>query len=241
MTTFEFRPGTIDGGIYRSVTEGNEYRLPDHFEADDVILDIGAHIGSFSFAVLERGSRRVVAVEAEAANYAAAVRHLDAYIRRGDVRVIHGAVWRSDPNDDRLSFSGYPLFDDRHRLNTGGGNVWTASGPELPKLAFDDLVTEVAAEGRRVRLIKLDCEGSEWPILYTSRTLHLVDEICGEFHELGTFATSPSYAHDLFSRWDCSPAALSRFLTAAGFRVSWHSHRDQYGRLAPLGLFFASR
>ena len=29
----------------------------------------------------------------------------------------------------------------------------------------------------------MDCEGSEFPILLTSRMLHLIDNIRGEFHE----------------------------------------------------------
>ena len=49
------------------------------------------------------------------------------------------------------------------------------------------MVREVTGGGRtRVRMVKVDCEGSEYPILLTSKTLHLVDAIVGEFHEFGT-------------------------------------------------------
>ena len=35
-----------------------------------------------------------------------------------------------------------------------------------------------------VELLKLDCEGSEWPILFTSKLLRKVRRVCGEYHEL---------------------------------------------------------
>lgn len=34
-------------------------------------------------------------------------------------------------------------------------------------------------------MLKLDCEGSEYPILMTSNRIHLIDEIIGEYHEIG--------------------------------------------------------
>ena len=68
------------------------------------------------------------------------------------------------------------------------GQVWKGNdGPSIAVVAFDDLVREVTRNGRtRVRMVKLDCEGSEYPILLTSKTLHLVDAIVGEFHEFGS-------------------------------------------------------
>ena len=43
---------------------------------------------------------------------------------------------------------------------------------------------EILARFSRVRLMKLDCEGSEFPIVLTSRLLHKVECIVGEYHEL---------------------------------------------------------
>jgi hypothetical protein len=53
---FEFRDGTTDESIFLSITEYNEYELPDRLPADSVIVDIGTHIGSFCHAVLSRGT-----------------------------------------------------------------------------------------------------------------------------------------------------------------------------------------
>src|SRR5205085_1196267 len=110
---------------------------------------------------------------------------------RGYVRLLHAAVWHSDPNDDELRFDGYHAFTESYPgmegiVNTGGGSVVWGLGEPVAKIAFDDLVDLATNRGeRRIRLLKLDCEGAEWPILLTSRRLHLIDEIVVEFHELG--------------------------------------------------------
>ena len=52
--TGEFRNGTLDQAIFNGVAVRNEYRLPARFAASDIIIDIGAHIGSFAQAVLSQ-------------------------------------------------------------------------------------------------------------------------------------------------------------------------------------------
>ena len=42
---FQFRPGTFDEGIFRTVLVADEDRLPAASRPEDLILDIGAHIG----------------------------------------------------------------------------------------------------------------------------------------------------------------------------------------------------
>src|SRR5262249_24229438 len=66
--------------------------------------------------------------------------------------------------------------------NTGAHQVTSVEeGRAVEAVAFDDVIDAVAPSGR-VRLVKLDCEGAEWPILFTSRRLGLGDAILGEYH-----------------------------------------------------------
>ena len=53
---FYARPETTDSAIFTNVVDDNEYNLPQSFEPDDIVVDIGAHIGGFSYAALERGA-----------------------------------------------------------------------------------------------------------------------------------------------------------------------------------------
>jgi FkbM family methyltransferase len=232
----------------------NEYRLPDRFAPGDVVLDVGAHIGAFAYAVVQRGAEHVWSIEPDPSNCAAAAEHLRPYIDKGYVQLTHQAVWRSDPNDDELRFDGYHDFPKSFKgmegvLNTGDGSVMWGEGKPVAKVAFDDVVDLVTNGGeRRVRLLKLDCEGAEWPILLTSQRLHLVDEIVGEFHELGgpfleIGEDRPTKAQIFHSDRVAAFTVeeLARFLNDAGFSVTHRRHQRPDGTLEGLGLFFATR
>jgi FkbM family methyltransferase len=240
--------------IFNGVVALNEDRLPPRFSPADIVLDIGAHIGSFAHAVATRGGEHILCVEPDRANCSLAAENLKPYIDRGQVRLVEGAAWRSDPNDDALRFDGYHAFPKSFAgmqgiLNTGNGSVIWGVGEPVAKLAFDDLVdamTDVGAQ--RVRLVKLDCEGAEWPILLTSRRLPAIDEIVGEFHEIGgefleiTEDRAPQthvFTSDRVARFTIDE--LVRCLEAEGFNVSYRRHRRPDGALEGLGLFFASR
>jgi hypothetical protein len=75
-----------------------------------------------------------------------------------------------------------------------------------------DLIVELAVGAGSVRLLKLDCEGSEWPILFTSRRLG---------HSTRVSVQRPKFAHSRFNREDLREV------------------RTQYGVEAPL-LFLSA-
>lgn len=231
----------IDRFIRQMVFARNEYRLPAHLSADSLVLDIGAHIGSFTEAALSRGAGHVYAVEANLENYQIAAANLCTYREQGRVQLQHQAVWRSDTNKDVLYEEPYPLLEGTTLANTGGaGVIWTETGRTVPKIGFDELVTEVTENGRkRIALMKIDCEGSEWPILLTSKCLHLIDEICGEFHEIGGCYDdlTPPFLIDGYNKFTVDE--LSDFLERQGFQVE--TSRSEKPASKRLGLFFAKR
>ncbi len=224
-----FRPGTLDANIWADVNRHNEYRLPDVFAPADLILDVGAHIGSFSFACLRRGAGAVVAYEPDPDNYPLACLNLARFGPRA--RVVRAAAWRSDVPAGRVQ-----LFRSLDPANTGGGGVVGTGEGTADAVPFDEAVADALARtgAARVRLLKLDCEGSEYPILLTSRSLHLIDAVCGEYHESGWPA--PEHArvggHDRYDRH-----TLRRCLEGHGFRVETRQHTPN----PEVGLFFATR
>jgi FkbM family methyltransferase len=254
IDTWRFRPGTLDRMIFNGVVSLNEYRLPARFAPGDVVVDVGAHIGAFAYAVVQRGGQHVYSFEPDGANCAFAVEHLRPYIDSGLVQLMQQAVWRSDPNDDELRFDGYHLFPESFKgmegvLNTGDGSVIWGEGEPVAKVAFDDVVDLATNRGeRRIRLLKLDCEGAEWPILLTSRRLHLVDEIVGEFHELGgpflEIGEERPSKTQVFQSDRVEAFTIDEFIRVlrdAGFHVTYRRHRRPDGALEGLGLFFAAR
>src|ERR1043165_8462415 len=104
---WRFRDGTLDQAIFNAVARFNEYRLPDSFAPGDVVIDVGAHIGSFAQAVLSRGCRNVTCVEPDRANFEIAAAHLRPHADSGHVRLVRAAAWRSDRHTDHLFIDGY--------------------------------------------------------------------------------------------------------------------------------------
>jgi FkbM family methyltransferase len=252
--TGEFRNGSLDQAIFNDVVGRNEYRLPERFAAGDIVIDVGAHIGSFAQAVLARGCENVTGIEPDGANFEIAADYLRPHVESGRLRLVRGAAWRSDRNSDELRFDGYQPFPKSFAgmqgiLNTGNGSVIWGSGEPVAKIAFDEIVDRATNHGEhRVRLLKLDCEGAEWPILLTSQRLGLIDEICGEFHEIGGQfleigedrpGKRPVFAFANIEKFTID--VLVDFLERAGFSVAWQRHRRPGGSLEGVGLFFATR
>jgi FkbM family methyltransferase len=224
---WQFRPGTIDRRIFRNVVVEDEYRLPSRFGPDDVILDVGAHIGTFAYAVLTRGAASVHCYEPDAENHGVLTYNLAPYRERVWLRQC--AVWRSDVEVDSLC-----LHNPHEAANTGG--IQVAAQPTsqaVAVVAFDDLVEAAAGPRGRIRLLKLDCEGAEWPILFTARTLDRVDAICGEYH-LGSYFGPFTVA----GFPTVGPEILSRFLREQGFNVAIEPNSRSPD---PIGSFFAFR
>jgi len=206
------------------VVSNNEYRLPEQFAPEDIVIDIGMHIGSFSYAALLRDCRNVYGFEADRKNFSLAVQNLRMFGDR--VHPFHKAVWRSDRRGDALFYGGYD------NDNTGGGSIlYHTSGERLDVIAFDDIIRDVTNNGqKRVRMVKIDCEGSEFPILLTSRLLNLIDNIHGEYHNC---AISPVAKVDGVSRFTI--VELTQHLQKAGFKVKSTAKPNN------VGSFFATR
>ena len=230
-SSVSLRPGTSDEVIHDQVVRQNEYRCPDRFASGALVIDIGTHVGSFSYLALSRGATTVIGYEASRSNYQCAERNLSSFRSRAQVHC--AAVWRSDRTTTRL-----PFLPSSDPANTGGGSViWETDEHHVNAVAFDEIVEAASAGGRRrIDLVKIDCEGAEFPILLTSKLLHRIDRIVGEYHELRS--TLP--AHVAVSGYtEFTVGDLMEVLRLSGFAVTWD--RRARGSYGDLGLFFAQR
>ena len=212
---FYARPDTHDARIFEDVAVNNEYNLPEQFESSDIVIDIGAHIGSFSFAVLARGAGKVYAYESHPINFAITFQNL---MRFGERAVCNNlAVWRSDEPDQTLFND---LLNGPYQPNTGGISVlWNNEGLAVQTIALDQiLIAASAGLSKPIRLMKLDCEGSEYPILFTSKHLTIVEEICGEYHNINPEIV-PDRALVGNTRDQFNGNGLKAFLEAQGYAV----------------------
>jgi FkbM family methyltransferase len=232
------RPGTWDNQILRSVAFLDEYKVADLLTKDSVVVDIGAHIGSFSYLAVKCGvdPDNIWAYEAFPQNYSIVSKNL---MHRG-VHVSNFAVW---------SESGKTRCYDGPKDNTGGGNVfWNHSTDvKMDTISLDHILTSIEAHMTRmskpysgVSVMKIDCETSEFPILLSSKRLNEIDLIVGEYHEtkdippealpVGLDWTIEAYTADL----------LAEFLILNGFRVVLSDRWSAPGHNA-LGHFRAER
>jgi FkbM family methyltransferase len=224
---WRLRPNTLDERIFREVVIGNEYRLPRRFQPEDVILDIGGHIGSFAYAAYRRGARMVHCCEADPDNFAVLRHNLAPYSDRITAR--HAAVWRCDQPAGRLYIENFHVAKNTGAIRVSGAGT----GQSVPALPFDDLVRLATDNLRRtVRLAKFDCEGAEWPILLTSKLLSHVEALCGEYHG-GDVPSADAVA----GLPELNGAYLEQILRERGFAVE----TQPCAKDPRLGWFFARK
>jgi FkbM family methyltransferase len=205
------RPDSADEEIHREVVVHNAYRLPEMLPKGAVVVDVGAHIGTFSFLALYRGAGRVWAFETDPDNCQLCRKNLALFGRRASVH--RQAVWS---HQARLGFS-------PHAGNTGMGTVHPG-GDDVDAVALDDILWEASEQGqKRIEYLKLDCELAEWPILHAARRLELCRNIVGEYH------------NTVWEGRRCDQNALAALLAAHGFHVQTAPYSPNHG------LFWAQR
>lgn len=208
----------LEKDTWYSVVVNDEYKLPG-FAPTDVVIDIGGHIGSVSWLAHARGSRAVWCFEPNAWHYEALVENVAGL---EGVHPQHMAIVRGDAG--RASAYNY------------AADTWTVMrghGTEVPSISLD----EILAQTGPVRLIKTDCEGSEFPILYTCKRLDLVQMIVGEYHPM---RNPLDYGAELADLPPCTMPALAEFLREQGFTVTYDADNPNEPETS-LGRFAAHR
>ncbi len=182
------RDGTQDELVLREILTENQYGLPDAFAADDVILDIGAHIGVFALACLARGAGKVICYEPDPANFALLEKNLAAHFEADRYELHQVAV-------------GSPGHERSRWLSTRALGTDTACSRISHAGDIDVDVTDLPSIFKahpRVRLLKMDAEGAEWLTLpyLAPGDLDGVEEIIGESHTHGDH-----FAHEDIRAW----------------------------------------
>ncbi|NCN42369.1 FkbM family methyltransferase [bacterium] len=223
------RQNTCDPDIWRDVVDKNEYKIPTTLSPDTVVLDIGLHIGSFAHLVLSRGAGHVEGYEPVRESFDLAVHNLTPFSDK--FTGFNFGVWRSDRKQSKLGLA-VPATDfDTSSYSLISGN----SDTFLPVVPLDPILVRL----EHVHILKMDCEGSEFPILLTSKELGRVDRIYLEYHEYG--GKFDKMVIDDEARIDgvtiFDDQALIKILHEQGFRTTTIRSRDDGRR----GLLWATR
>jgi FkbM family methyltransferase len=123
--------------------------------AGDVVVDVGAHLGTFTRLALQRGARVVVAIEPNPVNTACLERTFATEIVAGRVRLVKAAAWHSPGS---LTFE----FGDSSQMGHVGASAHSGQHPQtlnVRAVTLDQVAAELELE--RVDFIKMDIEGAE--------------------------------------------------------------------------------
>lgn len=142
------------------------YKFPN-FKDTDIVVDIGTNSGDFILAAIHYGARNIEGYEISKKSFLEACKKVPDY-----VKLHNKAVWRSDvPEEIKYNSSeeGYETLS--LLLNTGGDTP-------AETISLDNILSTK----ERVDYLKMDCEGAEYPILYTSKLLYKVKYMVIEVH-----------------------------------------------------------
>lgn len=176
--TVECREGTTDWNTANACITADEYGLADRLWAG-VALDVGAHIGGATLALLaDNPDLFVVAIEALPDNVALLRANVAANGFEGRCRIYEGAA---DSGNEPVTVAYGTMdgeFEAAHRYI--GGAVW--QGPAGLKVTVPPVsLTAVVADVGPLCLVKIDCEGCEWSFL-ADPAVASVEELRGEYH-----------------------------------------------------------
>ena len=162
--------------IVASELRDNAYMLEDiPFRENDLVLDIGAHVGMVSIYLARRFPfLTIFAFEPSPLNYENCRENLRLN-RVKNVTLFHQAITGDGRQVDLYV----------NPVNTGGASVYSPQKlfktfAMIPSLTLDQLFREHHIKD--CKLLKIDCEGSEYEILYNTGILKQVTYLVGELH-----------------------------------------------------------
>lgn len=175
--TLETRPDTNDWNVCQSVIGHDEYGFGPLAPLTGTAVDVGAHIGSASVALLALNpDLRVVAIEPIPENAALLRQNLAPY---GDRAIV---LERAAGEGDQTIAYGYTGDDEFARIHRFIGNTHVPAGTgyttvTVPGVTLADLVRDYGP----ITLIKMDCEGCEAGFL-EDELLEDIPHVVGEIH-----------------------------------------------------------
>ena len=125
---------------------------PNHVKPGDVVMDCGAHVGTFTDLALRRGASKVLAIEPDPVNLECLRRNFTGEIASGRVVLVPKGVWSTEKT--------LTLYIGSENSGTNS-MVFHQDGGEVrvPVTTVDRLVKELHLD--RVDFIKMDIEGAE--------------------------------------------------------------------------------
>lgn len=201
------REGTNDWNTLYSCIAQDEYKIGDlDYEAGNVCVDIGAHGGGCSLAMLSRGFK-VIAVEPLPENAELIMKNIEANGWEKNFTLHNKAINEKSGKKVVLRYGNEQTesgFHHRFIGNTVDSSDWQPGLWNQGKEIEVDTVTidEILKNVKKVALLKIDCEGAEWSAFtnVSADSLGKIQKITAELHALPTTKKMYDEFHDLIGR-----------------------------------------
>lgn len=190
MTWWHTRTNTNDGALVTGIIGGDEYGLGTLPDLKGWAIDIGAHIGIVSLAlVADHPGLFVIAVEAVPENVEGLRMNAAANGFGERITVVEAAAAAPGAKTVALHWNYTTAANADQSYVTDSryiANVFGKGGEahRVKAISLDTLMEGL----ERLTLLKIDCEGCEWQFLRSPRVAD-VDLIIGEYHNAGGLAS----------------------------------------------------
>lgn len=198
------REGTNDWNTLYSCIAQDEYKIGDLTKTSgSVCVDIGAHGGGCSLAMLSRGFK-VIAVEPLPENAELIMKNVEANGWSKNFTLHNKAINEISGKDVVLRYGNEKTESGAHHRfigNTVDSSDWQPglweNGKEIvvKTISIDDILKNVT----NVDLLKIDCEGAEWSAFtdVSEESLNKINRIVAELHAISTTKKMYDEFHDL--------------------------------------------
>lgn len=177
----KYRPGSSDESVIKHSFENDIY-LPVlkhiNFSQDDVVFDIGAHIGAFSIMLnhVTEGILNIQCFEASKETCDILIQNIES---NRLLNIVANHIALTGDNVDSLK-----LYHDTEHGNWGHSVVHDFGGKyeEVKNVQFDNFFNSLSVS--RIKLAKFNCEGSEVSIVMNTpiSQLQKIDNIVLLYH-----------------------------------------------------------
>lgn len=183
IKVWDFDRSSSPKWIFKEVIDDDGYGIKDmQFAPGDVVVDIGANIGIFSiYLALMHPEVAIYSFESSKTNYG----HLLKNIAENGVKNV-------TPINLAITEDGRDCYCSTvEGGNTGGADIFQAVGEKCGSMTLDAFINN---NGKKIRLLKIDCEGAEYEILYGLKQWDKIEALSAEIHSVHSNYYSRNYS-----------------------------------------------
>lgn len=183
---FHFQDSILSESVNMIAHElnNNEYDFNIDFKEGDIVIDIGANVGMVSILLAKKFPfLKIYSFEPLKENY-------DNFIKNIELNNIPKEVITAE--NKAVTKDGRSITMSINSANKGGSSttdvisinsIMTKENSQVESITLEEIFNKYNIN--KLKLLKIDCEGSEYEILYNADTnlLKNIENLRGEFHE----------------------------------------------------------